>query len=262
MNSLPKLPSSSSPEQGAAAHLLRALTRAFLVLLILLCAAAPAAACESRLFEGSRFTVCRFDSRTQALRLVAEPEVRSFAALARRLGPDAVRLRFAMNAGMFDEAGAPIGLFVADGAERHAVSLKAGWGNFHLLPNGIFSVASDGRVAVTESRRFAARRPAVRWATQSGPMLVIEGKLHPKFDADGESQLIRNGVGVSDPHTAWFAISDDPVSFGRFARLFRDALHCSNALYLDGSVSSLWDRASGRHDESTRLGPMVAVLGR
>jgi uncharacterized protein YigE (DUF2233 family) len=229
---------------------------------MLLTAAVPAAACERRLFEGSRFILCRFDARTETLRLVAEPNVRSFAALAQRLGPDARRVRFAMNAGMFDRTGGPIGLFVAEGAERHAVNLKAGWGNFHLLPNGIFSVGRDGRVAVTESRRFAAGRPAVRWATQSGPMLVVGGRLHPKFDANGESQLIRNGVGVSGPHTAWFAISDDPVSFGRFARLFRDALHCPDALYLDGNISSLWDPASGRRDGSERLGPMVAVLGR
>jgi uncharacterized protein YigE (DUF2233 family) len=239
-----------------------ALIRALLALLLLACAAAPAAACESRTFEGSRFTLCRFDSRAQTLRLVAEPQVRSFASLARRLGRDGARLRFAMNAGMFDTAGAPIGLLVADGVQRHAINLKAGWGNFHLLPNGVFSVAADGGVAVTESRAFAASRRRVRWATQSGPMLVIEGRLHPKFDADGESQLIRNGVGVADAHTAWFAISDDPVSFGRFARLFRDALHCRNALYLDGNVSSLWDPDTGRRDGSTRLGPMVAALGR
>jgi uncharacterized protein YigE (DUF2233 family) len=236
--------------------------RALLAFLLLVCAAAPAAACEPRVFEGSRFTVCRFDARGESLRLVAEPGVRSFAALAQRLGPEAGRLRFAMNAGMFDQAGAPIGLFVADGAARHPINLKSGWGNFHLLPNGVFSVAADGRVAVTESRRFSAAKMRVRWATQSGPMLVIEGKLHPKFDADGESRLIRNGVGVADAHTAWFAISDDPVSFGRFARLFRDALRCPNALYLDGNVSSLWDPAAGRLDGSIRLGPMVAVLGR
>lgn len=236
--------------------------RKFVTFLVLLCVAAPAAACERRLFEGSRFTVCRYDARRDELRLVAERGGRSFEALGRRLGPDAGRLRFAMNAGMFDDVGGPIGLFVERGVRRHAINLARGWGNFHLLPNGVFWVGADGRVAVTESRRFAAAGGGARWATQSGPMLVIGGKLHPKFDADGESRLIRNGVGVSDAQTAWFAISDDPVSFGRFARLFRDALHCRDALYLDGSVSSLWDPASGRRDASTRLGPMVAVLRR
>ena len=65
-----------------------------------------------------------------------------------------------------------------------------------------------------------------------------------------------------DPDIAWFAISDEPVSFGRFARLFRDALGCRNALFLDGAVSSLWDRPAGRRDTYSRLGPLVAVFDR
>lgn len=72
-------------------------------------------------------------------------------------------------------------------------------------------------------------------------------------------QLIRNGVGVSDSHTAWFAIAEEGVSFGRFARLFRDELGCDNALFLDGSVSSLWHPARSRQDEVAPLGPMIVV---
>lgn len=72
-------------------------------------------------------------------------------------------------------------------------------------------------------------------------------------------RLFRNGVGVSDPHTAWFAISEGGVSFGTFARLFRGALGCPNALFLDGSVSSLWHPAAGRQDEVAPLGPMIVV---
>ena len=52
------------------------------------------------------------------------------------------------------------------------------------------------------------------------------------------------------------------VSFGRMARFFRDVLHCPNALYLDGSVSSLWDRPAGRRDTNSELGPLVAVFER
>ena len=105
-----------------------------------------------------------------------------------------------------------------------------------------------------------ASRP--RWATQSGPMLVIDGALHPAFAPNGDSLHVRNGVGVDGAGIAWFAISDEPVSFGRFARLFRDSLGCRNALFLDGAVSSLWDRPAGRRDSYSRLGPLVAVFAR
>lgn len=223
-----------------------------------------ASACEQRAFEDTALTVCRYDRRRDEIALVldgANGPLRSFAALERQLGPRAQRLRFAMNAGMYDEAGHPIGLYVEDGRERRRINRQGGPGNFHLLPNGVFTVAADGRVAVLPSERYD---PAIhpRWATQSGPMLVIDGNLHPAIQDNGPSLHIRNGVGVDSADTAWFVISGDAVSFGRMARFFRDVLDCPNALYLDGSVSSLWDRPRGRRDSNAALGPLVAVFAR
>jgi uncharacterized protein YigE (DUF2233 family) len=223
-------------------------------------------ACETRSFEGSRFTVCPFDAGKDEIRLAWRGSdgrpLRSLAALEQSLGKEASQVRFAMNAGMYDGEGAPIGLFVEAGEERKGLNTHKGDGNFHLLPNGAFAVDAKGQVSVTTSTALRAKVPSPRWATQSGPMLVIDGKLHPKFDENGPSQLIRNGVGVRDSRTAWFVISEDGVSFGRFARFFRDALGCRNALYLDGSVSSLWDPGAGRQDAFSELGPMIVVFRR
>jgi len=91
---------------------------------------------------------------------------------------------------------------------------------------------------------------------------VIEGALHPRFQNDGPSRYVRNGVGVSDANTAYFVISSGAVSFGRFARFFRDELGCDDALFLDGSVSSLWAPEMERRDGNQNLGPLVAVLRR
>jgi uncharacterized protein YigE (DUF2233 family) len=220
--------------------------------------AVPRSACAAQTFEGSRFTVCRFDADADRLELIGGH--RSFTSLEQALGPKTAKLKFAMNAGMYDEEGDPIGLFVRDGREEKRLNLRDGAGNFHLMPNGVFAMDPEGRLSVTTSSKFRKQVPSPRWATQSGPMLVIDGKLHPKFDENGESQLVRNGVGVSGPRTAYFVISEDIVSFGRFARFFRDALDCPNALYLDGSVSSLWDPAAERQDAFSELGPMVAVF--
>ncbi|HVQ08932.1 MAG TPA: phosphodiester glycosidase family protein [Allosphingosinicella sp.] len=225
---------------------------------------ATASACERRVFEGSAFTICRYDRRRDEIAFFLDGRngrLRSLAALEAELGPRARRLRFAMNAGMYDEAGAPIGLYVAEGRQRHAINRRPGAGNFHLFPNGVFQVAADGRVAILAAARYdPAARP--RWATQSGPMLVIDGAFHPAIRANGPSLHIRNGVCVVDANVAWFAISEEPVSFGRLARLLRDALGCRNALYLDGSVSSLWDRPARRRDGYSELGPLVAVFAR
>ena len=188
--------------------------------------------------------------------------MRSFERLQAALGPRAAALRFAMNAGMYDETGRPIGLHVEAGKQVRRLNRASGGGNFGMKPNGVFAVDENGRVEIATTEDWAARPRRASWATQSGPMLVIQGRLHPRFQANGPSLNIRNGVGVDSRATAWFVISDDPVSFGRFARFFRDALGCRNALYFDGAVSSLWEPAAGRRDRRAELGPMILVLDR
>jgi uncharacterized protein YigE (DUF2233 family) len=242
-----------------------------LALLLALCAcrAEPAPAesrlCEQRRFEGSLFTLCRFDARANEIELAldeAGTPLRSFARLESHLGERARRLRFAMNAGMYDDRGMPIGLYVEKSRERKPLNLRDGPGNFHMKPNGVFAVGRDGGLAILSSEEWAANGRKPLWATQSGPMLVVHGAIHPLIRPNGDSLHVRNGVGLVDRRRAWFVISDEPVSFGRFARLFRDGLGCRDALYFDGAVSSLWDPATGRRDSADRLGPMIAVFDR
>ena len=221
----------------------------------------PKSQCRLERFEGSRFTVC--DPQGGRMMLFAaypkEWPLRSFAEVARKVDVD--RVAFAMNAGMFDEEGRPIGSAVVDGREVKRLNLKDGPGNFHLKPNGVFIVTGGGGAMIAPSDAIPMFRMAPQLQTQSGPMLVIAGKLHPKLDHDGTSRLIRNGVGVRGGK-ALFVISEDPVSLGKFARFFRDSLKASNALYFDGSVSSLWDPANGRQDSHSPLGPIIVVFKR
>ncbi|MES1201606.1 MAG: phosphodiester glycosidase family protein [Pseudomonadota bacterium] len=222
--------------------------------------------CVDMSFEGDLFLVCAFDSRREDLRFADRGAegvyLRSFRALRGALGNDAARVRYAMNAGMFDDDGEPIGLYVEAGAEKHGLNTAHGPGNFHMLPNGVFSADSDGALHVETTDAYALRAPHPQWATQSGPMLVINDELHPAIQPNGASLNIRNGVGVRDAHHAFFVISEAPVSFGRLARFFRDRLHCANALYLDGSVSSVWAPARGRMDRGHLLWPMLVALER
>jgi uncharacterized protein YigE (DUF2233 family) len=225
----------------------------------------PPAACKARLFEGSRFTLCWYDPKHHRLELVLggpEGPLRSFAALADHLGTDTERLMFAMNGGMYDGAGMPIGLYVEDGIERKPLNLRDGPGNFHMKPNGVFAVDGRGNAFVVASEQLAEVAANPAWATQSGPMLVIGGEIHPRILPAGTSRLLRNGVCAPGDGSAWFAISEDPVSFGRLARLFRDGLNCPEALYLDGNVSSLWDKGGRRRDGYSRLGPLIAIFKR
>lgn len=221
----------------------------------------PRGPCREIVFEASRFTHCIADRATMRIELRLDgPDGRplgSLTALSESAAGEDVVL--AMNAGMFDEMGEPIGLYVEHGEESVKLNRNKGAGNFHLLPNGVFW--GDGKawhVATTEV--YAARKGAApRFATQSGPMLVIGGELHPDFAADGESRHFRNGVGVDTEGRAHFVISDDLVSFGKFARVFRDVAKTPDALYLDGAVSALWDPAHDRLDGGPPLGPLIVV---
>ena len=224
---------------------------------------AASAACAPKSFDSAKFTVCAFDPRHDDIRLFwSGPDGRpygSLAALAAALKAKGETLVFAMNAGMFKQDQSPVGLYVENRLKLHDADTRSGPTNFHLKPNGVFWVG-DGVAGVTETSRYLANPPAARYATQSGPMLVVDGKIHPKIRPNGTSLKIRNGVGACDGGAVVFAIAEEPVTFDAFARLFRDGLDCQNALFLDGSVSSLYAPELNRDDELGPIGPMVGVV--
>jgi uncharacterized protein YigE (DUF2233 family) len=226
-------------------------------------AEAPPSACRSETFEGAALTHCIADPAKHTISLVVRhkggPPYRSLTALAADRGTKPPKVAFAMNAGMFDDSGQPIGYYAEDGKRLHKLNRAKGSGNFHLPPNGVF-YGSDGQWELRTADDFArkvTKRP--QFGTQSGPMLVIDGELHPKISDDGDSKYIRNAVGLDAEGRAHFVISDAPLSFGKLARYYRDELKVPNALYFDGNVSALWDPAMGRLDTGPPLGPLIVV---
>ena len=219
--------------------------------------------CSPLSYEGNAYSVCRIDLRETGLELFnldgRGAPLGSFTALAESLSAEGKELGFAMNAGMFDEGLKPIGLYVENGAQAKKLNQRDGYGNFHVKPNGVFYIKGD-QVGVAATDAYVKLGEKPDFATQSGPMLVIDGKIHPKFSPGGMSYKMRNGVGVLDAHTAIFVISENAVNFYDFALLFRDGLKCSNALFFDGTVSSLYSPELGRNDGFAALGPMVGAV--
>ena len=220
--------------------------------------------CTERTFEGLAYTACEVDPRVDDLRLFLDApsgeKYGQFSTIDRVLEAENEMLIFAMNAGMYHDDRSPVGHYIEDGREVMRVIPNAGPGNFGLLPNGVFCIG-DGRADVIETLTYEARRPDCRYATQSGPMLVIDGDLHPRFLENSDSRYIRNGVGTSDDGArVVFVISEQPVTFHEFGRIFRDDLGLPQALFLDGSVSRLHAPQINRSDFGRWLGPIVGVV--
>lgn len=231
---------------------LRSAASCFALLAIL---ARPAAALESRLLHAgdSDYRVVTLDLSRDALELRwRDADGKPYGSLdaLRRLGEaDGRPLLFATNAGIYDLEYRPLGLTIADGRTLRPlnnVRASAGSrGNFAMQPNGIFYVDKEGRAGVMRTSAWTRRGIDARMATQSGPMLVIDGEINPTFIEKSDSRKWRSGVCAPTPDRVVFAVSEMPVTFHAFARMLRDEVGCRDALYLDGSLSQIYTAADG-----------------
>ncbi|GAA6209238.1 phosphodiester glycosidase family protein [Cognatishimia sp. WU-CL00825] len=224
---------------------------------------AAAVDCRALSYLGNQYTLCTVSPATEDLRLFLRDEDNQifghFAAIERAL-PAGKSLPFAMNAGMYHPDRRPVGYYIANGKQEQSLFTKASPGNFGLLPNGVFCIR-DTRADVFETLVFKSKSPNCTFASQSGPMLVIDGKLHPRFLANSTSRFIRNGVGTSaNGQIAYFVKSENAVTFHEFGTLFRDALKTPQALFFDGKVSRLHAPQLDRSDPGFWVGPIVGVI--
>ncbi len=227
--------------------------------------ASAAEHCRIEHYAGKQYVICRFEASKIEVSVHwrngnAEPYVTllGFKNSQLRQGKP---LLLAMNGGMYHDDLRPVGYHVENYQRLRKANTRRGPGNFHMLPNGIFFVEKN-RIGVMETRAFLRRNRRPQFATQSGPMLVINGRLHPLFKPSWTSAKIRNGVGVSkDGKRVYFVLSDSPVTFYEFGKLFQRHLKAYNALFLDGSVSQMWSPEISRPSFS-RVGPIIAVARR
>lgn len=236
-------------------------------------AGTASANCRSEDFAGNDYVICRFDLGEDDLRFFwKDPAGRvygTFTALSGHLEAEGQRLAFATNGGMYGDDYAPIGLYVEEGERLAAANTTTAdpdvkpIPNFYKKPNGIFYVGADGTAGVMETGAFLAAKPEVRFATQSGPLLLVDGAIHPMFIPGSSDLNPRNGVCAPSPTTVAFAITGSSVNFHDFATMFRDHLGCRDALFLDGgSATALYSPELGRNDGPGHggFGPIIGVV--
>lgn len=166
-------------------------------------------------------------------------------------------LTFAMNGGMFTQDFSPLGLLIQNGKTLKALNTANADGNFYLKPNGVFYVTTDNTPSVCKTSDFSDNGK-IKFATQSGPMLVIDGEIHSAFKEGSTNLNIRNGVGILPDNKIVFAISKTEINLYDFAKYFQ-SLGCKNALYLDGYVSRMYLPEKNWTQTDGSFGVMIGV---
>lgn len=183
----------------------------------------------------------------------------NFANLQKQLKEQNETLKFAMNGGMYLKDLSPQGLYIENGELIKPINLKhSNYGNFYMQPNGVFYITKDGVGRVVKSSEFKLSKN-INYATQSGPLLLIDGKINPKFNPNSKSFYVRNGVGVLANGKLLFAISKEPIRFYDFANYFKK-MGCKSALYLDGYVSRIYLPSRGITNQDYIFGVIIAEL--
>jgi len=183
--------------------------------------------------------------------------LKTFQRLKKHIAQQGKELKFAMNGGMYLKDHSPQGLYIENGVTRRTLNTKkSDYGNFYLTPNGVFYLTSALEAVVCKTEDFKPHKN-ISYATQSGPMLLIDSTIHPKFTNGSRNVHIRNGVGILPNGNPLFVITSKPVNLYDFGDYFRK-LGCKNALYLDGFVSRIYLPEKGIEQMDGNFGVMIA----
>lgn len=212
----------------------------------------------------AKYVSYRANLEKQELKLYWKDEqgrlLRSLGRLENWLSDNGRHLEFAMNGGMFKAGNVPVGLFIQEQRVVAPLDTATGAGNFYLMPNGVFYTTIDNKAAICRTAALPNTRK-IRFATQSGPLLLIDGRIHPAFNAASKNLNIRNGVGILPDGSVLLVMSKSKVGLHEFATYFQKQ-GCRNALYLDGFVSRTYLPAKGWVQADGDFGVIIGVTVR
>jgi uncharacterized protein YigE (DUF2233 family) len=176
---------------------------------------------------------------------VDENPLMNFERLREQLAAEGKTIAFATNAGIYEQGPKPCGLTICAGKELVPLNLREGEGNFYLKPNGIFFVDGTRGAGIMEAAEYGRAYLKPRIATQSGPLMLRSGVIHPAFNPSSPNKRQRSAVGVrSRDGEVIFVLCDREdrvkgrVTFHQLTRFFIH-LGCKDALYLDGDISEM-----------------------
>ena len=170
------------------------------------------------------------------------------------------RVQMAMNGGIYDKAYAPLGLYIEKGRQLTPLNRASGGGNFFIRPGGVFYLRGQnaGIVSIDKFRPS----PAIRYAVQSGPMLIENGKINWRLKPSASSRKLRNGVGITGDGKVVFMLSARETNFYDFACYAQSKLNVRQMLYLDGTISKMYQKGGSVPWQYHPFVTMIAVESR
>lgn len=217
--------------------------------------------CSDKIKNEKDYVIFEANSKTENIKFYWKNDsgqaIKSINNLKKYVESKNENLKFAMNGGMFEINNIPKGLYIENSKILNKIDTSNGNGNFYLQPNGVFYLTKNNEAKIVETQKFRYNSN-IEYATQSGPMLLINGNLNPIFQEQSKNLNIRNGVGILENGNVVFVMSKTEVNFYNFALLFKE-LGCKNALYLDGFVSRTYLPEKKWMQEDGDFGVMIGV---
>ena len=217
---------------------------------------------EYRTFDDGNITYGIFQAKPEEVQLHwKDAEGNDYQSLTRLKNAleDSYNVKMIMNAGIYSMNNVPAGLWIEQGKELNALNTKSGKGNFHVQPNGVFAIAGNKPYILTTAA-YQKSKLKPDFALQSGPMLIIHGKMNSQFRASLESYHKRNAVCLTKQNELLFlmTIKGEPNLYTLSQGLLK--IGCHDALYLDGTISNWYISGQFNTLHWKRFVGMISVL--
>lgn len=222
------------------------------------------------MFRNQRFYTCAMNPAVADMRIYngyktgrRRVSAHNFSTLSDLATSNGQEMVFAMNAGMYEPNRMAKGLLIAEGIRQTNIdTARAGYGNFYMQPNAVFALGKDSLPLLEKTHSFLGHQPdEFSYATQSGPMMLWDGMMNPKFNDGSPNRHIRNAVGITPYNEVIFVLSERRVTFFEISSYLL-SLGCTEALYLDGAISQAYMPPLGLDNlqAGNHLGPILVIF--
>lgn len=118
--------------------------------------------------------------------------LKTFNNLKQLVNKNNKQLLFAMNGGMYMTNSAPLGLYIEKSKTLAKLNTRKANGNFYMQPNGVFYITKNNTPKIVTTLQMGKENMSeAKYATQSGPMLLINGAVHKAFNKGSKNLNIQ-----------------------------------------------------------------------